>query len=105
MFDKLLENLEDIAAKTGLPADQIKTIAESLTAKMGNGGDMMTNLMETAQEHGLSPEKLQGMLGSVGINADDLLAKASAMLGEGKEGSAGVLGGLMDNVKGLFGKS
>ena len=105
MFDKLLENLEDIAEKAGLPADQVKNIAESLSGKMGAGGDKMAALMETAQEHGLPVEKLQGMLSSVGINVEDMLEKASDLLGEGKEGAESTLGGLMGTVKGLFGKS
>jgi hypothetical protein len=105
MFDKLLENLDDVAEKLGLPADQVKTIAESLTGKMGAGGDKMAALLETAQEHGLPVEKLQSMLGSAGIDAEGLLEKAGGLLGAGGEGSQSALGGLMGTVKGLFGKS
>ena len=101
MFDKLLENLDldEIAGKLGLPADQIKSLTESLTANMGQGGDMVAAMMQTAQQHGLSVEKLQEMMGSFG-GADDLLGKMGGLLG----GDNGGLGGLADAAKGLFGK-
>lgn len=101
MFDKLLENLDldEIAGKLGLPADQIKSLTESLTANMGQGGDMLATMMQTAQQHGLSVEKLQEMMGSYG-GADDLLGKMGGLLGGDNDG----LGGLADAAKGLFGK-
>lgn len=105
MFDKLLENLnlDEIAGKLGLPADQIQSLTESLTANMGQGGDTMAALMQTAEQHGLPVEKLQEMLGGLsGGGADDLLGKVSGMLGGGESGG---LGGLADAAKGLFGKS
>lgn len=100
MFDKLLENLDldAIAGKLGLPADQIKSLTETLSANMGAGGDKMAALMKTAEQHGLPVEKLQEMLGGLGGGADDLLSKAGSLLGEGG------LGGLADAAKGLFGK-
>lgn len=103
MFDKLLENLnlDEIAGKLGLPADQIKSLTESLTANMGEGGDKMAALMQTAEQHGLPVEKIQEMLGGLGGGADDLLGKVGGMLG----GEGGGLGGLADAAKGLFGKS
>lgn len=104
MFDKLLENLnlDEIAGKLGLPADQIKTLTESLTANMGEGGDKMAALMQTAEQHGLPIEKIQEMLGGLGGGgAEDLLGKVGDMLG----GDSGGLGGLADAAKGFFGKN
>ena len=103
MFDKLLDNLnlDEIAGKFGLPADQIKALTDSLTANMGEGGDKMAALMQTAEQHGLPVEKIQEMLGGLGGGADDLLGKVGGMLG----GEGGGLGGLADAAKGLFGKS
>ncbi|MBP6030660.1 MAG: hypothetical protein KA533_04450 [Sphingobium sp.] len=103
MFDKLLENLnlDEIAGKLGLPADQIKSLTESLTANLGEGGDTMAALMQTAERHGLPVDKLQEMLGNLGGNgADDLLGKVGGLLG-----SEGGLGGLADAAKGMFGKN
>lgn len=103
MFDKLLENmnLEEIAGKLGLPADQIQSLTESLTANMGQGGDTMAALMQTAEQHGLSVDKIQEMLGGLGGGgAEDLLGKVGGLLG-----GEGGLGGLADAAKGMFGKS
>ncbi len=100
MFDNLLENLDDVAVKLGLPADQLKSIAESVTGKLGAGGnDQMQALIEAAQQHGLSAEKLQGMVSGLGLNMDDLMGKLGGMLG-----GDSALGGLGDIAKGLFGK-
>lgn len=102
MFDKLLENLDlnEIAGKVGLPADQIKSLTDSLSSNIGAGGDTMAALMQTAAEHGLPVEKLQEMLGSLGGGSGDLMSKMGGLLGS--EGSG--LGGLADAAKGLFGK-
>lgn len=74
MFDKLLQNLdvnsllgnlgnvEDLAAKFGLPADQVQNLVGSLQEKLGQGGDIMSNLAETAQENGLSVDSLKEMV-------------------------------------------
>lgn len=100
MFDKLLENLDlgEIAGKLGMPADQVQSLAESLKANMGQGGDIMSALMQTAQQNGLAPEKLQEMIGSFG-GSDDLLGKVGGLLG-----GEGGLGGLADAAKGFLGK-
>lgn len=104
MFDKLLENIDDVAAKLGLPADQVQGLAESFKAKLGDGTDYMAALTATAQEHGLSMDNIQGLLGGLGDNAGDLVAKASAALGQGGEGAKDALGGLADMAKGFFNK-
>ncbi len=103
MFDKLLENLniDDIAGKLGLPADQIQSLAQSLSANLSGGGDTMAALMQAAEQHGLPVDKIQEMLGGLGGGgAEDLLGKVSGMLG----GEAGGLGGLADAAKGFLGK-
>jgi hypothetical protein len=101
MLENLLGNLEDAAAKFGLPADQIKSLAESVSGKLGQGGDPMAALMEAAQQHGISADSVQQMLGGLG-GAEGLLGKVGNLLG-GAEGDspADMLGGL---AKGLFGK-
>ena len=101
MFDKILENLDDVAGKLGLPADQLRTIAESLGGKLDGGGmDQLSALMEAAREHGLPVEKLREMLGGLGEEGlDGLIGKAGDLLG-----GEGGLGGLEDMAKGLFGK-
>ena len=105
MLDKLLENVDDLAEKLGLPAEQVKAMADSLQGKLGDGGDQISALMETAQEHGLSLEKIQGLIGNLGIDTEALMEKAGDLLGEGEDGAQSALGGLMGMAKGLFGKS
>lgn len=101
MFDKLLQNVdlgsllgnlgnvEELAAKFGLPADQVQNILGSLGDKMGQGGDQMSALMEAAQEHGLSVDALKGMFENFTQGSGD---------GEGP------LGGLTDMLGKLTGK-
>lgn len=102
MFDKFLENLniDEIAGKFGLPADQVQSLVDSVTANMGQGSDMMAALMQAAQQHGMSAEKMQEMLGSITGNSGDLLGKLGSMFGGDTSGIAG----LADAAKGFFGK-
>lgn len=104
MLDKLLENVDDLAEKLGLPGDQVQNIVDSLQSKMGDGTDQISALMETAQEHGLSLDKIQGLLGNLDIDAGDLLEKAGNLFGDSAEDAKGGLGGLMGMAKGLLGK-
>jgi len=78
MFDKILGNLDlggllgnignvdEIAAKFGIPADQVQNILQSFTGKMGQGSDQMSALFEAAQEHGFSTDKLQEIFKNFG---------------------------------------
>ena len=102
MFDKLLENLDDVAGKLGLPADQVKAVTDSLAGRLGTGGDQMAALMETAQEHGLPVEKLQEILGGLGVDVEGLMGKLGDML-DGDAAQEG-LSNLAGMAKGLFGK-
>jgi hypothetical protein len=104
MFDKFLENIDDVAAKLGLPADQVQELADSFKTKLGDGTDYMGAMMATMQEHGLSMDSIQGFLGGLGENSSDLMAKASAVLGQGGDGAKDALGGMLDMAKGIFGK-
>jgi hypothetical protein len=92
IFDGILGNIEGMAEKFGIPADQLQSLVSAAQEKLANGGDL-SSLMQMAQDHGLSMDKLQEMMGGAG--ADGLLGKAQDMLGGGD------LGGM---VKGLFGK-
>jgi hypothetical protein len=100
MFDGILGNLDEIAAKVGLPADQVKAMTETLGSKIGAGGDHVSALAETAEEHGVSMEKLQDMLAGVG-GPDMLMAKLSGFLD--RDGDGNPLNELGSLAKGLFG--
>jgi hypothetical protein len=100
MFDGLSGNLDDLAAKVGLPADQVKTLTASLGNRMNAGGDHETALAELAAEHGLPVEKLQEMLAGVG-GPDAIMAKLSGLLD--RDGDGNPLNELGSLAKGLFG--
>ena len=100
MFDGILGNLDDIAAKVGIPADQVKSVTDMLGSKMADGGtSQMAALVATAQAHGLSVDKLQEMLGHGGVG--DMVDKATAFLD--KDGDGNPLNDLGGFAKGLFG--
>lgn len=97
----LLGNLDEIAAKLGLPADKLQGLVSSVQEKMGNGGDIMSAITQSAQEHGVSLDNLQGLLGNSG-GAQDLLGKVTSALD--KDGDGNPLNDLAGLAKGLFGQ-
>lgn len=100
IFDSILGNLEGVAEKLGIPADTLQSIAATAQEKLANGGDL-SSLLATAQEHGISLDKIQEMMGHASVG--DLMSKAQDMLG-GASGSDSPLGGLADMAKGFFNK-
>jgi hypothetical protein len=100
MFDGLLGNLDDIAAKLGLPADQVQGMMASVQEKMAGGGDMMSAVMSVAREHGISMDSLSGLL--QGGGAQDMLSQVTGALD--KDGDGNPLNDLGGLAKGLFGK-
>ncbi len=102
MFDNILGNLDEIAGKLGLPADQVQAITKTIQDKVANGGDHLSALTQTAQEHGVSLDNLKGLLASGGAGAQDMLGKLTGALD--KDGDGNPLNDLGGMVKGLFGK-
>lgn len=104
MFDDLLGNLniDDFAAKLGLPAEQVQALAQSVQGKMAGGGDLISAVTQAAQEHGISLESLQGLVGKAG-GADGLLSQVTGALD--KDGDGNPLNDLSGLAKGLFGNS
>lgn len=100
MFDGLLGNLDELAAKLGLPADKVQGLVAAVQDKMANGGDMMSSVTQAAQEHGVSLESIKGLLGNGG--AQDMLGKVTSALD--KDGDGNPLNDLGELAKGLFGK-
>jgi hypothetical protein len=101
MFEQLLGNVESMAEKLGLPADQVKSLIESATSKLGDGGDHMQALTSAAAEHGLSLDSIQGLLGNLG-GAEGIMGKVTEMLGGAAGEGENAAGGLLDMAKGLF---
>ena len=102
MFDGILGNLDEIAGKLGLPAEQVQSIVQGLQDKVAGGGDHLSALTQVAQEHGLSLDSLQGLLGNAGEGAGGLLGKVTGALD--KDGDGNPLNDLGGLAKGLFGK-
>jgi hypothetical protein len=100
MFDGILDNIDDVAAKLGLPADKVQAVVANLKSKVADGGNPLEALSAAAQEHGLSLDHLKSMLPNGG---EDLLGKAQSMLD--KDGDGDVMDDLQGMAKGLFGKS
>ena len=75
MFDDILSNLEAIAAKMGVPPETLNALAETVQEKIADGGDQLSALTETAKEHGLSLESLQGLMASGTEGAKGMLGK------------------------------
>lgn len=101
MLDSLLGNIDDVAAKLGLPSEQVKTMIGAVQEKMAGGGDMMSSVMSVAQEHGISLEKIQGLMGNLGGGAQDMLGKVTGALD--KDGDGNPLNDLGSIASGLFG--
>ncbi len=102
ILDGLLGNIDDIAAKLGLPADKVQALVQTVQDKVANGGDMMSSVTEVAQQHGISLDSLQGLLGGAGGTAQDMLGKVTGALD--KDGDGNPLNDLAGMAKGLFGK-
>lgn len=115
IFDGILGNLDDLAAKVGLPADQVKSLTESLQSKLADGGNSSEAIAATAAENGLSADKLQEVLDRLG--GSDLLEKLG-LSGQGAGGALGQVAGFLDKdgdgsplndltnmAKGLFNKN
>jgi len=100
IFDGILGNLEGMAEKFGIPADQLQALAATAQEKFASGD--MSGLMQMAQDHGISPDKIQEMMSGAGMA--DMMSKATEMFG-GSAGSDNPLGGLADMAKGMFGKN
>ncbi|HEX7874249.1 MAG TPA: hypothetical protein VF475_15160 [Sphingobium sp.] len=100
IFDGILGNLEGVADKLGIPADQLQSLAASAQEKLANGGDL-SSLLAVAQEHGISLDKIQELMGHASVG--DLMGKAQDMFGGKSEGDS-PLGGLADMAKGFFSK-
>ena len=80
LFDVLEGMAENIGAKAGLSADQVRSLSATLQAKMGDGSTQIEAIEATASEHGIPVDKIQEVLAH-----------------------AGDQGGLMDKLRGMTG--
>ena len=95
-----LINLDDLAAKTGLPADQLQGLVTGLKDKAAAGELNLSSVMEAAQASGISMDQIQSMLGAFGGAAGVHEALSGFLDKDGDGNPLNDLGGL---AKGLFG--
>lgn len=63
LFDNIEANLETIAGKVGLPADQVREIANSVQANLtSSDGNPAAALEAAAAQHGISVERIHEIL-------------------------------------------
>lgn len=108
IFDGILGNLDEIAGKLGLPADKVQALTQGLQDKVANGGDYLAALTETAKEHGVSLESIQGLFGNAGEGIQNALGNAGEgiqnLAGNASEGIQNLAGNASEGAKGLFDK-
>jgi len=105
MLEGLLGNLDDIAAKLGLPRDQVQALVQGFQEKVAGGADHLSALTQVAQENGLSLDGLKGLLGNAGASegAGGLVGKLTGALDQ--DGDGNPLNDLAGMAKGMFGKN
>jgi hypothetical protein len=73
MFDSIETKLDAIAREVGLPADQVRTIANSIQANLTSSeGNPAAALEATAAQHGVSIATLQTILNLGGGQQSEL---------------------------------
>jgi len=65
ILETMLGQVDDIAAKLGLPADQAKSLVCGLAEKLQNGDDPTAVLGDTSAKFGVSPDTLQSLTGGL----------------------------------------
>jgi len=111
ILDGLGGNLDELGARFGISPDQIKSVTDTLGAKLQGGVGQTQAIADAAGEHGLSLEKLQGVLAGLGgtgalekLGLDpngDILGQVTGFLD--KDGDGNALDDLADMAKGFFG--
>ncbi|OAO01208.1 hypothetical protein [Parasphingorhabdus sp.] len=111
-------DLNSMAEKVGLSADELKTSGEALFAKLQDGSvDKAAAIKEAAAEAGVDPEKLKGLLPAMaekaGLDGEgslmDKLTGEEGLLGKmsgfmDRDGDGNPLNDITDMAKGFFKK-
>lgn len=79
LFDTTSGKAQELAGKAGIPSETIHSVASMIEAKTGNGTRQLAAIEATAAEHGLSVEKVEELLGHVGIPPGDIMGKMSGI--------------------------
>lgn len=103
IFDGLLGSLgdpEELAAKLGIPAENVAPLLQQVAAEIGSGKPDIAALADTAAQHGVSADALQGLLAQFG-GPEAIMGKLGGMFD--KDGDGNPLNELGSLAKGLFG--
>ncbi len=103
MFEEMLGKmggLQAIADKIGMTPEQMQGLLNEIGAKIGSGETSISALADTAAEHGVSADALQGLLGQFG-GPEAFLGQLGGMLD--RDGDGNPLNELSGLAKGLFG--
>lgn len=103
MFDSLpgqLGDPEELAVKLGIPVENVAPLMQQIAAEIGSGKPDIAALADTAAQHGVSADALQGLLAQFG-GAGGMMGSLSGMLD--KDGDGNPLNELRALAKGLFG--
>lgn len=103
MFDDLIGKfggLEAIAAQIGVTPEQMQSLFAEISARIGSGETSVTALAEVAAEHGVSADKLQGLLGTFG-GPEAILGQVGGFFDKDVDGNP--MNELSSIAKGLFG--
>ncbi len=111
-------NLDSLAEKVGMSADELKSSGEALFTKLQDGGvDKATAIKEAAAEAGVDAEKLKGLMPAMAEKAgldgegglmeklggeDGILGKVGGFLD--RDGDGNPLNDITDMAKGFFKK-
>lgn len=111
-------NLDSVAEKVGMTADELKTGGEALFAKLQEGSvDKATAIKEAAAEAGVDAEKLKGLMPAMaekaGLDGEgglmEKLGGENGVLGKftgflDRDGDGNPLNDITDMAKGFFKK-
>ncbi len=85
LFDNIEGNLEAIAGKVGIPADQVRAIANTFQANLTSSeGNPAAALEATAAQHGISISSIQDILNHGGGLESELGDFAGSLFKQGQ---------------------
>jgi len=84
LFDNIEANLEAIAGKAGIPADQVREIANTFQANLtSTEGNPAAAIQATAAQHGISIDTIQQILNHGGGLESELGDFAGSLFKQG----------------------
>jgi hypothetical protein len=70
-YDKIHDNLQDIATKAGLTPEKLKSVTDTLNKELAKIPDHAKALQATAEQHGIEVGKIRESLAHAGAQLSD----------------------------------